>query len=66
METKKGSTGMNLLDQGLTLLFMMHTKRPFSGKEICSSYQQVLLERNISIKACISSIYGYITHHMNQ
>ena len=34
METKKGSTGMKLLDQGLKLLFMMHTKGSFSGIEI--------------------------------
>ena len=34
METKEGSTGTKLLDQGLKLLFIMHTKRSFNGKNI--------------------------------
>ena len=34
METKKSSSGTKLLDQGLKLLFIMHTRRSFSGTEI--------------------------------
>ena len=34
MESKKGSTRRKLPGQGLKLLFMMHTKRSFSEKEI--------------------------------
>ena len=47
MEIKKVFTGKKLLNQGLTFLFMMHTKKTFSRKEIYSCYQQVLLGRNI-------------------
>ena len=57
VESKKSSTGMQLPDQDLKLLFIMHTKRSFSGKEIYSYCQKVLLGRNVSMKPRISSIY---------
>lgn len=45
--TKKGFTGTMLPDQGLKILLMVHTKRPFSGKEIFLCCQEVLKGRNI-------------------
>ena len=58
METKKSSSGTKLLDQGLKLLFIMHTRRSFSGTEIYLCCQQLLLGRNISMKPRVISIYA--------